>query len=69
MLWDLALPLALRTLAIGWMQFLGSRGFELQLGYVGVNNHDFLLVEQYAIGKTQPPGCLLVDTLDVNYAR
>ena len=53
MLRHLAFPLALRTLAVGWVQFLGSRGFELQLGYVGVNNHDFLLVEQYAIGKTQ----------------
>jgi len=69
MLRHLTLALAFRAFGVGWVQFLGSRGLQLQLEYVGMNNHELLLVEQYAIGQTQPPGCLLVDTLDVNYAR
>ena len=69
MLRHLTLALAFRTVGVGWVQFLSSGGLQLQLGYVGVDHNKLLLVEQYAIGQTQPPGCLLVDTLDVNYAR
>jgi hypothetical protein len=53
MLWDPAFPLALRTVGVGWVQFLGSRGLQLKLGYVGVDHHELLLVEQDAVGKTQ----------------
>jgi hypothetical protein len=53
MLRHLAFPLALRTLAVGWVQFLGSRALQFQLGYVDVDYQELLLVEQYTIGKTQ----------------
>jgi hypothetical protein len=50
MLWHLAFPLVLRTVGVGWEQFLGSRGLQSKLACVGVDHHELLLVEQYAVG-------------------
>jgi hypothetical protein len=46
MLWHLTLTLALRAIGVRHMQLLNSRGLQLQLGYVGVDDHEVLLVEQ-----------------------
>src|SRR5262245_39858543 len=56
MLWHLAL--ALRT--VGVLQLLNSRGLQLQLGHVGVDHHELLLVEKVcgredAAGRRRPP--------------
>ena len=59
MLRHLSLAIALRAVGVRRVQLLGSRGLQLQLGYVSVDHHELLLVEQYAVGQTQPRSRLL----------
>jgi hypothetical protein len=55
MLWDIALAIAFRAVGVGGMQRADGGGvFQLELGHVGVDHYEFLLVEQYAVGQAQP---------------
>jgi len=55
MLWHLTLTITLRTVGVRWVQRVDlGDGFQLELGHVGVDHHELLLVEKDAVGQTQP---------------